>query len=89
VSHLSPWRSYPIGSSFSSFSILPFSILHCPWRCDNPYSSRPSGFWKGLEAKKREEEREGGRRENWRGEADEDEAGGGEISHGGGAVVKH
>ena len=23
------------------------------------HSSRPSGFWKGLEAKKREEEREG------------------------------
>jgi hypothetical protein len=31
VSHLSPWRSYPIGSSFSSFSILHFSR-----RCDNP-----------------------------------------------------
>jgi hypothetical protein len=29
---LSPWRSYPIGSSFSSFS-----ILHSPKRCDNPY----------------------------------------------------
>lgn len=44
-----------------------------------------------LEGFRSEEERrgEGGRRENWRGEADEDEAGGGEISHGGGAVVKH
>jgi hypothetical protein len=30
VSHLSPWRSYPIGSSFSSFS-----ILHSPKRHDN------------------------------------------------------
>jgi hypothetical protein len=28
---LSPWRSYAIGSSFSSFS-----ILHSPRRCDNP-----------------------------------------------------
>jgi hypothetical protein len=28
---LSPWSSYPIGSSFSSFS-----ILHSPRRCDNP-----------------------------------------------------
>jgi hypothetical protein len=30
----SPWRSYSIGSSFSSFSIL---HLHSPRRCDNPY----------------------------------------------------
>jgi hypothetical protein len=36
VSHLSPWRSYPIGSSFSSFSILHSNILHSPRRCDNP-----------------------------------------------------
>jgi hypothetical protein len=27
VSHLSPWRSYPIGSSFSSFSIFHSPIL--------------------------------------------------------------
>ena len=32
VSHLSPRRSYPNGSSFSSFS-----ILRSPRRCDNPY----------------------------------------------------
>jgi hypothetical protein len=32
---LSPWRSYPIGSSFFSFS-----ILHSLRRCDKPYSVR-------------------------------------------------
>ena len=36
VSHLSPWRSYPTGSSFSSFSILREIILRPPRRCDNP-----------------------------------------------------
>ena len=37
VSHLSPWRSNPIGSSFSSFSILWEPILRPLRRCDNPY----------------------------------------------------
>jgi hypothetical protein len=37
VSHLSLWRSYdPIGSSFSSLSILREPILRPPRRCDNP-----------------------------------------------------
>ena len=40
MSHLSPWRSYPIGSSFSSFSILHSPNLHSPRRCDNPYCFR-------------------------------------------------
>ena len=36
VSHLSPWRSYHVGSSISSSSILYSPILHSPRRCDNP-----------------------------------------------------
>ena len=37
VSHLSPQRNNPIGSSFSSFSILREPILRPRRRCDNPY----------------------------------------------------
>ena len=51
VSNLSPWRSYRIGSSFSSFFILRKSILWPPRRCDNPYSLSQSswgGFYKEL-----------------------------------------
>jgi hypothetical protein len=40
VSHLSSWRSYPIGSSFSSFFILHSPILHSLRRCDNPNAIR-------------------------------------------------
>ena len=51
VSNLSPWRSYPMGSSFSSFSIFWKPILRPPRRCDNPYSLSQSswgGFYKEL-----------------------------------------
>ena len=37
VSHLSPWRSNPIGSSFSLFSIPREPILRPRRRCDNLY----------------------------------------------------